>query len=98
MDNNMTLNEIIKFLNEQPGSRPKIIAERLGVSRQYVQRLLAENSDRFTVTGAGPNRFYRNITPTNDIKLDRPKTEDIDTKDVRTIDENFYSLTPLGEE
>ncbi|HEU5187649.1 MAG TPA: hypothetical protein VFT87_04040 [Candidatus Saccharimonadales bacterium] len=98
MENNVTLNEIIKFLNEQPGSRPKNIAQRLNVSRQYVQRLLAENSERFMVTGSGPNRFYRNATLAASEKVERPMAEDMSTKDTRTIDENFYSLTPLGEE
>lgn len=98
MENNVTLNEIIKFLDEQPGSRPKNIAQKLNVSRQYVQRLLAENSNRFTVTGSGPNRFYRNATLAADAKVERPMTEEINNKDTRTIDENFYSLTPLGEE
>ncbi|HEX6462556.1 MAG TPA: hypothetical protein VFZ58_04830 [Candidatus Saccharimonadales bacterium] len=98
MENNTTLNEIIKFLDEQPGSRPKSIAKTLGVSRQYVQRLLAENSGRFTISGSGPNRFYRNAAPITEEGVTRPMAEDISAKDARAIDENFYSLTPLGEE
>ena len=98
MENNVTLTEIIKFLDEQPGSRPKNIAEKLNVSRQYVQRLLAENSERFTVTGSGPNRFYRNAVHAPDEKTKKPMADDISAKDARIIDENFYGLTPLGEE
>lgn len=98
MENNATLNEIIKFLDEQPDSRPKNIAQNLNVSRQYVQRLLAENSERFMVTGSGPNRFYRNAVPVAEKKVERPTMDAIGARDARTIDENFYSLTPLGEE
>lgn len=98
MDNTTTLNEIINFLNEQPGSRPKAIAERLGISRQYVQRLLAENSAQFTVSGSGPNRFYRNTKPAQSNTIDEPIADGLSDKDMQLIDNNFYSLTPLGEE
>ncbi len=99
MDNNVTLKEIIKFLDEQPGSRPMNIAQKLGVSRQYIQRLLAENSERFTVSGSGPNRFYRNnVTSVDSKKNDKIIGADIKPEDAKIIDENFYSLTPLGEE
>jgi biotin operon repressor len=56
---NPTLNELVDFLESQPGSRPKVISEALGVSRQYVQKLLSKHNDLFTVSGTGPNRFYR---------------------------------------
>ena len=40
-----TLQELIEFLEKEPGSRPKVIAEELGISRQYVQKLLANNEN-----------------------------------------------------
>ena len=88
-----TLQELIDFLEKEPGSRPKVIAEELGISRQYVQKLLANNENLFSVSGAGPNRFYRNKN-TSIVK------EEILTnfKDSNLIEENFYALTPLGEE
>lgn len=98
MDNTTTLSEIINFLTKQPGSRPKAIAEKLGVSRQYIQRLLAENSAQFTVSGSGPNRFYRNAKPVQTNTSDESITDDLSDKDMQLIDTNFYGLTPLGEE
>ena len=88
-----TLQELIDFLEKEPGSRPKVIAEELGISRQYVQKLLANNENLFSVSGTGPNRFYRNKN-TSIVK------EEILTnfKDSNLIEENFYALTPLGEE
>ena len=88
-----TLQELIDFLEKEPGSRPKVIAEEIGISRQYVQKLLANNENLFSVSGAGPNRFYRNKN-TSIVK------EEILTnfKDSNLIEENFYALTPLGEE
>jgi len=97
MDNNdKTLAELIKFLDEQPGSRPKVIAEGLGVTRQYVQRLLARHKDKFSVSGSGPNRFYKNK---DDSKHQYIESIDIDNPDdIKLIEDNFYGLTPLGEE
>lgn len=96
MNYDKTLNEIISFLDRQPGSRPKAIAEELGVSRQYIQRVLAANKDRFSVSGSGPNRFYKNIITydsgdENLTSIDHPE-------ELKLIDANFYSLTPLGDE
>lgn len=94
-----TLDELIGFLKQQPGSRPKVIAEALGISRQYVQKLLAKHADIFSVTGAGPNRFYRLKETTGSTgsatgeAFDARRTQ---TNDV--VERNFYSLTPLGEE
>ncbi|HEV2403612.1 MAG TPA: hypothetical protein VGS08_05435 [Candidatus Saccharimonadales bacterium] len=101
MDTDTTLNELIAFLNRQPGSRPKAIAEGLGVSRQYVQKLLADNKKKFTVTGLGPNRFYRNATlphESTDSFDSRTASSNLSAKDRQLIEDNFYSLTPLGEE
>ncbi|MBP7835127.1 hypothetical protein KA025_03520 [Candidatus Saccharibacteria bacterium] len=95
-ENDKTLNEIINFLDRQPGSRPKVIAEDLGVTRQYIQRLLASNKDKFSVSGSGPNRFYRNKEA---LKNNDTETIDMDNpNDIKLIENNFYSLTPLGEE
>ncbi len=97
--NNTTLNELIEFLIKQPGSRPKIIAESLGVSRQYVQKLLAKHSDLFRVTGVGPNRFYRLRETDNKTEKSEPKTLSAHEEKINeVIDSNFYSLTPLGDE
>lgn len=95
-DNDKTLDELINFLNKQPGSRPKVIAEELGVTRQYVQRLLANNKDKFSVSGSGPNRFYRNKDFSKSIDTDTPTIDN--PEEFRLIENNFYSLTPLGEE
>ena len=95
-DNDKALSKIVSFLHDQPGSRPKTIAEELGVTRQYVQRLLANNKDKFSVSGSGPNRFYRNK------EIDRQQDTDTSTIDnleeMQLIEDNFYSLTPLGDE
>ena len=88
-----TLQELINFLEKEPGSRPKVIAEELGISRQYVQKLLANNENLFSVSGTGPNRFYR-IKPTSSAKVEILTN----FKDSNLIEENFYALTPLGEE
>lgn len=97
MDNkDNTLQELINYLHKQPGSRPKAIAEELGVTRQYVQRLLKNNKEMFSVSGAGPNRFYKN-KDTDSIKVSDIKIE-INSEDSKLIEDNFYSLTPLGDE
>ena len=93
-----TLNDIINFLSEQPGSRPKSIAEGVGVSRQYVQKLLARNSDLFSVAGSGPNRFYKLNTNATDKILVELKGKDQNYANYSLIEKHFYSLTPLGEE
>lgn len=100
-NNDATLNELIEFLNNQPGSRPKVIAESLGVSRQYVQKLLANNKDIFNVTGSGPNRFYRNADKDNHQNQHTNYNHSIKLEnelDTELINKHFYSLTPLGEE
>jgi uracil phosphoribosyltransferase len=97
---NETLSDIVEFLKDQPGSRPKVIAEGVGVSRQYVQKLLAKHGDLFTVTGLGPNRFYKLRENVGDpsISVDDHAINNAN-KDINiVIDNNFYSLTPLGEE
>ncbi len=94
-DNDKTLDELVKFLDEQPGSRPKTIAEGIGVTRQYVQRLLAANAGMFSVSGSGPNRFYRN----NSSEVPQVRNLNIgDPDSLQLIEDNFYALTPLGEE
>ena len=52
------LDEIVTFLKAQPGSRPQAIADAVGVSRQYVQKML-QDKETFDAYGSGPNRFYR---------------------------------------
>lgn len=96
-DNDKTLYELIDFLSRQPGSRPKAIAEDIGVSRQYVQRLLANNKDKFMVSGSGPNRFYSNNTATTEA-LETHDNHSDDFDKLQLIEDNFYGLTPLGEE
>jgi len=97
--NETTLSELVDFLVQQPNSRPKVIAEHLGVSRQYVQKLLAKHNNLFIATGIGPNRFYRlKETDSSGLKS-QPNTPKLqDNKINEVIDSNFYSLTPLGEE
>lgn len=99
---NTILYELIDFLNRQPGSRPKAIAEALGVSRQYIQKLLVANKGRFIVSGTGPNRFYRNaelpqVSASNSNGQGSPSSN-LSVKDRQLIEDNFYGLTPLGEE
>ena len=94
-----TISKIVNFLEKQPNSRPKSIAEALGISRQYVQRLLANNAELFFVTGAGPNRFYRNTTPNESKVLAENSSKNIEKSiGANLVDKHFYSLTPLGEE
>lgn len=98
---NTTLDALIEYLTQQPGSRPKAIAEALGVSRQYIQKLLIKNKERFAVSGTGPNRFYRNREASeqnNGIDVSTSFTSTLSPKDEELIEDNFYSLTPLGEE
>ena len=97
-NNDKTLNELIEFLDSQPGSRPKAIADGLDISRQYVQKLLAKNKDRFNVSGSGPNRFYRNKLNYASIDLETTDNVIASSDDAKLIESNFYSLTPLGEE
>ncbi len=93
-----TLDELIAFLELQPGSRPKVIADALGISRQYVQKLLAKHAGMFVVTGVGPNRFYR-LKPTEVLNsTERANRDTVDRKKIDVIERNFYNLTPLGEE
>jgi hypothetical protein len=82
-----TLQELIDFLEKEPGSRPKVIAEELGISRQYVQKLLANNENLFSVSGTGPNRFYR-IKPTSSAKVEILTN----FKDSNLIEENLKAL------
>ncbi len=102
MNNDTTLDELVKFLDRQPGSRPKAIAEALGISRQYVQKLLVNNKDQFAVSGTGPNRFYRNIEKSyetiNKSKENSHLFHNINKEDAQLIENNYYSLSPLGEE
>ncbi len=102
MDTDTTLYELVAFLSRQPGSRPKAIAEALGVSRQYVQKLLVDNKQRFTVSGIGPNRFYRNAevaqAPNADSRGQTSTDSNLSPTDRQLIEDNFYGLTPLGEE
>lgn len=89
------LDKIISLLEEQPGSRPMYIANRLGVSRQYVQKLLAQNKHLFSVTGVGPNRFYK--VKNNDTAQDVLAGHD-SVEWSELIEDHYYGLTPLGEE
>lgn len=100
MTHNKTINKLITFLESQPGSRPKSIANFTGLSRQYIQRILAGNKDLFTVTGSGPNRFYSLKNENIEIGKDHsnfPVKTAQNAKD-KLINEHYYSLTPLGEE
>lgn len=91
-----TLQKIINYLQEQPNSRPQMIADKTGVSRQYVQRLLASHGHLFVVSGTGPNRFYRMAQPTNPptVLTNNPTTP----KQSELINKHFYTLDPLGNE
>jgi len=97
--NDKTLKELIEFLDKQPGSRPKVIAEALGVTRQYVQKLLIKNKSIFSVSGSGPNRFYSNSKSEHDSNTDAHIGSIVEnSKEFQMIEDNFYALTPLGEE
>lgn len=100
MTYNKTIHKLITFLEGQPGSRPKSIADFTGLSRQYIQKILAGNKDLFTVTGSGPNRFY-SLKNENIEGPKQPSNIPVkaaqNTRD-RLINEHYYSLTPLGEE
>jgi hypothetical protein len=88
-----TLNRIIQLLKDQPNSRPGTIAESIGVSRQYIQRVLSDNNELFIVAGTGPNRFYRlanGKSQSTDIQSDIPESI--------ILEQHFYSLDPLGNE
>lgn len=97
---NPTFLAMVNFLREQPGSRPKVIAESLGVSRQYIHKLLAANEEIFSVSGVSPNRFYRLRVSTSE--LEASEKQNVFTIEEQAINDlienNFYSLTPLGEE
>jgi len=91
------LDEIVTFLKAQPGSRPQAIADAVGVSRQYVQKML-QDKETFDAYGSGPNRFYRlaSVMPEDNVTEEMVGVLDDDQR--KQIDSNFYALTPLGAE
>lgn len=88
-----TLQKILEFLKAQPNSRPSIIAENIGVSRQYIQRVLSDNADKIIAAGTGPNRYYRlaNVVSEKAVTDTNSNTDSV-------FDKYFYALDPLGNE